>query len=232
MEIWEEKYYSKEYGLETNASFRYFRRIITEFKPPFNLRLCAETFVKEEIDKKGLLILTDTKYKHISSELQENYISKSEYEKKVKSRHNTLMTYSAKFNYQGRFEDYYNYFVDRNQRNKLVRIANWEEEEIEFAMKRPSFANDSLQKIHNDEELSANERASAELDNQKTYKEAVDTVYTIFNGGKKHIETKQDINQDIHLNKSVEETVKEYEDYFKEFEQELEENTDNNHSNE
>ena len=142
------------------------------------------------------------------------------------------MTYSAKFNYQGRFEDYYNYFVDRNQRNKLVRIANWEEEEIEFAMKRPSFANDSLQKIHNDEELSANERASAELDNQKTYKEAVDTVYTIFNGGKKHIETKQDINQDIHLNKSVEETVKEYEDYFKEFEQELEENTNNNHSNE
>ena len=182
--------------------------------------------------QKGLLILADTKYNSLSTDIQLNYISKSQYDKKVKSRHNTLRTYSVKFNYQGRFEDYYNYFVDRNQRNKLVRIANWEEEEIEFAMKRPSFANDSLQKIHNDEELSANERASAELDNQKTYKEAVDTVYTIFNGGKRHIETKQDINQDIHLNKSVEETVKEYEDYFKEFEQELEENTDNNHSNE
>ena len=111
VEIWEEKYYSEKYGLETDASFRYFQRIITEFKPPFNLRICAETFIKEELDRKNILILTNEKYNSISAELQLNYISKSEYDKKVKSRHNTLRTYSKKYAYQLRFKKYYDYFV-------------------------------------------------------------------------------------------------------------------------
>lgn len=234
MEIWNEKYYSEQYGLETNASFRYFRRIITEFKPPFNLRICAETFVKEEIDRKNQLILQDEQYNQLSTDVQQKYISQTDYDKKVKSRYSTLRTYSNKFNWRQRFNRYYDYFVDTNQRNKLVRIADWEETEIEFAMKRPSFANDTLQKIHQNEDLSDVERARAELDNQKTYAEAVDTVYTIFNGGKKTIEAKQsgEVSLNHQINKSIKELEDEYEDYYKELQSELEGNQkeDNNHN--
>lgn len=232
--IWDTKYKSEQYGLETDASFRYFQRIITEFKPPFNLRICAEKFVKEELDHKNLLIVEDNQYNNISIEIQQNYIPKTEYEKKVKRRYTTLRTYSAKYCWTQRFNEYYDYFVDRNQRNKLLKISDWEETEIEFAMKRPSFANDSLQKIHKNEELSDAERAKAELDNQKTYDSAVNTVYNIFNGGKQAIETQQsgELNLNHQMNKSIKELEEEYEDYYKELQSELEghkeEDNDNN----
>lgn len=230
--IWEEKYKSEQYGLEPQASFRYFQRIITEFKPPFNLRKCAEKFVKEEIDNKEQLIIEDDQYNQISTELQHNYLKRSDFDAKVKRRHTTLRTYSSKYNYTERFNEYYDYFVDRNQRNKLLRIADWEESEIEFAMKRPSFANDSLQKIHKNTELSDVERAKAELDNQKTYDNAVNTVYTIFNGGKQAIKAENtgELNLNHQMNKSIKELEEEYEDYYKELESRLEGNQEENNN--
>ena len=123
--------------------------------------------------------------------------------------------------------------MDTNQRNKLLRVANWEENEIEFAMKRPSFANDSLQKIHKNEDLTDIERAKAELENQKTYDSAVDTVYTIFNGGKKQIEAKQsgELNLNHQMNKSIKELEEEYEDYYKELQIELEGDKEDSNNN-
>lgn len=233
MAVWDTKYESTKYGLETNASFRYFQRIITEFKPPFNLRKCAEKFVKEEIDNKQQIIVEDDQFNEISKELQENYIPKSKFDLLVKRRHNSLNTYSNKFNWRERFNEYYDYFVDRNQRNKLIRIADWEESEIEFAMKRPSFANDDLQKIHRDEELSTVDKQKAKLDNQKTYKEAVDTVYTIFNGGKTRIEAENtgELNLNHQVNRTIEELEEEYENYFKELQSELETDKEDNNNN-
>lgn len=234
VEIWEEKYYSEEYGLETEASFRYFQRIITEFKPPFNLRLCAETFVKEELDKKNILILTDEQFNSISTELQLNYISKSKYDKKVKSRHNTLKTYSKKYAYQLRFKQYYDHFVDTTQNNKLVMLSDWENGEFPLALKRTGFINDSLQKIHNDTELTEDEKAKAELNNQRAYNEAIDTIYNMAHGGKKEYRTEHNGNLDLNhqVNKSIMDLEEEYEDYYNELQSELEGNQEeNNHNN-
>lgn len=228
VEIWEEKYYSEEYGLETNASFRYFQRIITEFKPPFNLRICAETFIKEELDRKNILILTDEKYNSISAELQLNYISKSEYDKKVKSRHNTLRTYSKKYAYQLRFKKYYDYFVEQTHRNKMVLLSDWENGEFPLALKRTSFINDSLQKIHKDTELTEDEKAKAELNNQRAYNEAVDTVYNMAHGGKKEYRTEHNGNLDFNQNvkiESEEEKLERYANYFKQIKEDIGDST-------
>lgn len=233
VEIWEEKYYSEEYGLETDASFRYFQRIITEFKPPFNLRICAETFIKEELDKKNILILTDEQFNSISTELQLNYISKSKYDKKVQSRHNTLKTYSKKYAYQLRFKRYYDYFVDQTHRNKMVLLSDWENGEFPLALKRTGFINDSLQKIHNDEDLTEDEKAKAELNNQRAYNEAVDTVYNMAHGGKKEYRTEHKGNLDFNhqVNKSIKDLEEEYEDYYTELQSELEGNQkEDNHN--
>ena len=228
VEIWEEKYYSEEYGLETDASFRYFQRIITEFKPPFNLRICAETFIKEELDRKNILILTNEKYNSISAELQLHYISKSEYDKKVKSRHNTLKTYSKKYAYQLRFKRYYDYFVEQTHRNKMVLLSDWENGEFPLALKRTGFINDSLQKIHNDIELTEDEKAKAELNNQRAYNEAVDTVYNMAHGGKKEYRTEHNGNLDLNQNvkiESEEEKLERYANYFKQIKEDIGDST-------
>lgn len=232
MEIWEEKYYSEQYGEETNASFNYFRRIITEFKPPFNLKTCAIKFVDEELEQKGITIVSDEQYSNISEDIQSKYISNSKYEKKINSRHKTLGTYSIKFAYQSRFEKYYDYFVEETQKNKLVLLSDWENGEFPLALKRTGFINDSLQKIHSDEDLTEEEKSRAELNNQKAYNEAVDTVYNMAHGGKKEYRTEHKGNMDFNhqVNKSIRDLEEEYEDYYNELQSELEGNQEENNN--
>lgn len=227
MEIWEEKYYSEEYGLETDASFRYFRRIISEFKPPFNLRTCAIKFVDEELEQKGITIVSDDQYNRITTDLQTKYISKSKYDKKIDSRHRTLKTYSSKFAYQLRFGKYYDYFINETQQNKLVMLSDWENGEFPLALQRPKVHNDTLQKIHNSDELDDFEKSKAEAENQKSYKESIDAIYNMAYGGKKQYETKQsgELKLNHSVNKSIGELEEEYEDYFNELKQDLEGDT-------
>lgn len=227
MEIWEEKYYSEQYGEETNASFNYFRRIITEFKPPFNLKTCAIKFVDEELEQKGITIVSDAQYSNISEDIQSKYISKSQYERKINSKHKTLGTYSIKFAYQLRFEKYYDYFVNETQRNKLVLLSDWENGEFPLALQRPKVHNDTLQKIHNSDELDDFEKSKAEAENQKSYRESIDAIYNMAYGGKKQYETRQsgELQLNHQVNKSIGELEEEYENYFKELKQDLGTNT-------
>ena len=113
-------------------------------------------------------------------------------------------------------------------------LSDWENGEFPLALKRTGFINDSLQKIHNDTELTEDEKAKAELNNQRAYNEAIDTVYNMAHGGKKEYRTEHNGNLDLNhqVNKSIIDLEEEYEDYYNELQSELEGNQEeNNHNN-
>lgn len=156
-------------------------------------------------------------------------------ESQMKRFINTLQTYSAKWKWQLRGDAYDEHLIQLHFKAKERDVMAWESEQLEMARKRSNFHNDTLQKIHDADEVDTydndgnllkkgfplNKKVYAESENQSAYNKSIDGVYTILHGGVEKRENKNENTGDMALNanvigvKPLEQRMKENEDTIK-----------------
>lgn len=209
-EIWEERYNDDEFGLETQASFKYFQEYLKQDFPRSIKALC------EKIN------------------------SQKKSQGKSQTKLDTFYKYSQKWKWKKREALYDEHLKNLHFQTKEKEIMKWESEQLKLAKQRTNFHNDTLQKIHEADngEFPLTKKVYAESQNQEAYNKSIDGVYKILYGGVEKHENKNkntgelELNQNIREDKSIKDLEEEYEDYYKELQFELEGNQkeDNNHN--
>lgn len=210
VEVWEERYNDEQFGLETQASFKYFQEYLKQDFPRSIKALCEKINAQQKAQGKSQTKL-DTFYK-----------------------------YSQKWKWKKREALYDEHLKNLHFQTKEKEIMAWESEQLKLAKQRSNFHNDTLQKIHeaNEEEFPLNKKVYAESQNQEAYNKSIDGIYKILHGGVEKHENKNnntgelELNQNIREDKSIKDLEEEYEDYYTELQSELEGNQkeDNNHN--
>ena len=155
MKIWKERYYDEKWGLETPASFRYFRRYLQQTFPRSIKALCQQ--INSEQESQG----------------------------KSQTKLDTFYSYSRKWKWVKRAEAYDEYLKDLHFKTKEKEVMAWESEQLALAKERAKLHSDTLNKIHKaDEDLfPLTKKAYAEETNERAYNESIDAVYKLLHGG-------------------------------------------------
>ena len=216
MSIWNERYVDEKFGLETNASFKYFQDYLKLDFP--------RTIVKL--------------HENIVRKTQENNQKNNQRKKIIKVK--TLYDYSAKWKWKKREKEYDEYLKNVHFEIKEKEVMEWESDQLKKSMMRSDYHNDTFQKIHNsnEKEFPLSKKAYAEYQNQKAYNENVNNVYTLLYGGVDKSETKNMnngemiVNQkgDFNFNQKVkfeneEEKLERYANYFKQIKEDIGDST-------
>lgn len=206
MSIWDERYVDEKYGLETQASFKYFQEYLKQDFPRNIKALCKKINSQQKSQGKSQTKL-DTFYK-----------------------------YSQKWKWKKREKEYDEYLRNLHFKIKEKEVMEWESDQLKKSMMRSDYHNDTFQKIHNsnEEEFPLSKKAYAECQNEKAYNENVNNVYTLLYGGVDKSETKNTnngemiVNQkgDFNLNQNVkfeneEEKLERYANYFKQIKEDI-----------
>lgn len=202
MAIWDTRYNDEKFGLETQASFKYFQEYLKQDYPRSIKALCQQINTQQKAQGKSQTKL-DTFYK-----------------------------YSQKWKWKMREEQYDIYLRNLHFQTKEKEVMDWESEQLKLAKQRSNFHNDTLQKIHeaDEEDFPLNKKVYAESQNQEAYNKSIEGIYKILHGGVEKHENKNnttgelDVNQTIREEKSIKELEEEYEDYYKQLKSELEGN--------
>lgn len=195
MNIWEERYYDEQYGLETPASFRYFQMYLQQSFP------------------RSIKAL----HEHISEK------RKAENKSEIKIK--TLYNYSMKWKWVKRAEAYDEYLKDLHFKTKEMEVMAWESEQLRVARERLRLHGETLESIHNaDLDLfPLTKRAYAEEANERSYNQALEAVYKLLYGGvirsenvnRSDVDLKADVTSDVKVTKSIDEVKKENKEYLK-----------------
>ncbi len=185
MEIWEEKYESEKYGMETTPSFKLFNRMLAE--PNRNYNTLAKKLAYEQLqaEKEDFLISNpNDEYEPPSEE---------EIEKRIKSKYTTLKVYSGQWNWEERFNAYDLHISLKHREQKERMVLEWEKEQLQIALSRPFIHHETLQQIHeaSEDEMPISKRAYSEETNERAYYNSLQAVYSILHSGVQVVESSQ-----------------------------------------
>ena len=185
MEIWEEKYESAEHGMEPDASFKYFNRMLSE--PYRNYSAVAKKIALEEIQaEQEDFLATNPNKEYIPP-------TEDEIKKRAKQVYQTLNYYSSKWNWKERMNAYDLYISIKHREQKEMMVLDWEKEQLKIALSRPFIHHKTLQEIHNasEEEMPISKRAYAEETNERAYYNSLQAVYSILHSGVQVVESSE-----------------------------------------
>lgn len=207
MNIWEERYYDEEYGLETPASFKYFQMYLQQPFPRSIQSLCEQINSQYKLNKKS--------------------------KKKSKIKMNTLYNYSMKWKWVKRAEAYDEYLKDLHFKTKEMEVMAWESEQLLVARERLKLHGETLESIHNadDDLFPLTKKAYAEEANERSYNQALEAVYKLLYGGvirsenvnRSDVDLKADVSSDVKVTKNIDELNEKNKKYLKDIFKELEE---------
>ena len=202
LSIWDERYVDEEFGLETQASFKYFQEYLKQDFPRSIKALC-EKINSQQISQGKSQTKLDTFYK-----------------------------YSQKWKWKKREALYDEHLKNLHFQTKEKEIMDWESEQLKLAKQRSNFHNDTLQKIHkaDEEEFPLNKKVYAESQNQEAYNKSIDGIYKILHGGVEKHENKNNNTGELELNQNVkieseEEKLERYANYFKQIKEDIGDST-------
>lgn len=193
MEIWEEKYESEKYGLESDASFLMFNRILGETNRSYPA--IATKIVYEELQKEK----EEFELKNPNEDYQPP--SEKQRQNRIYQKTHTIRDYSKKWNYQERFKAYDLYISVKHREQKEKMVLDWEKEQLKIALSRPFIHHETLMQVHasTQEDMPISKRAYSEETNERAYYNSLQAVYSILHSGVQVVESSQ--TQEINLKK-------------------------------
>lgn len=193
MEIWEEKYESEEYGLETDGSFKLFSRMLGETNRDNKVVATKLAYESFQAEKEAFLIQNPNKeYKPPTEE---------EIKTRIHTKHKTIATYAKKWHYKERFMAYDLYVSLKHREQKEKMVLEWEKEQLEIALSRPFIHHETLNAIHeaSEEEMPISKRAYSEETNERAYYNSLQAVYSLLHSGVQVVESSE--TQQVNIKK-------------------------------
>ena len=196
-EIWEERYDDEKYGLEHDASWRIFNRMLSEFDRSHIT--VARKLILEDIAREKECFMRDPNTNN------DDYKPPSEEEinERVESKRKTIQRYSSKWHYKERLLAYDLHITQMHREQKEQMVLDWEKEQLKIALSRPFIHHETLRQIHEapEDEMPISKRAYSEETNERAYYNSLQAVYSLLHSGVKVIEENQ--TQQININKEA-----------------------------
>ena len=193
MEIWEEKYESEKYGLEHDAAFKLFNRMLGE--PSRNVSLVAKKIIYEQLQAE--------KEDFIATHPNEEYKPPSDdaIRARISRKRKEMYAYSSNFNWKERFNAYDIHISIKHREQKEQMVLEWEKEQLKIALSRPFIHHETLQQIHeaSEDEMPISKRAYSEETNERAYYNSLQAVYSILHSGVQIVESSE--TQQVNIKK-------------------------------